>query len=126
MKETKKSRVVSVSLLAAMAATMLAGCGSNPRQVRRCADEQGNVLPDTNCERGYVGGGYYGGGMMGRGGYPGWVYGGSGGTTPGSRVMGFTKTPTAGADVVTSGGRVISRGGLGGRSSGGGFFGGFG
>jgi hypothetical protein len=120
MNDMKKSAAVSVSLLAAMAATLMGGCGSNPRQVRRCVDEKGNVLPDSDCERGY----YYGG--MGRG-YPGWVYGGSGGNNPGNRAMGFTRTPNPDADVVAPNGRVISRGGLG-RSggSGGGFFGGFG
>jgi hypothetical protein len=119
----KKSAHVPAILVASLAASILsAGCSSGPKEVRRCVDDKGVVLSDAECEKldnraaGRPIGGYHA--------YPHWVYGGSGGSTPGSRAMGFKSTPTEGAHIVSPAGRTISRGGFGGSSRGGGGFGG--
>jgi hypothetical protein len=120
----KKSAHVPAILVASLAASILSGgCSSGPREVRRCVDDKGVVLSDAECEKleNRTGSGGYVGGYRG---YPHWVYGGSGGNTPGSRAMGFRSTPTEGAHVVSPSGRTISRGGFGGSSRGGGGFGG--
>ncbi len=82
-------------------------------------DDKGVVLSDEACEttQRTTSGGYIHS-------YPHWVYGGTGGNTPGSRAMGFRSTPTEGAHVVTPSGRTISRGGFGGGSRSSGGFGG--
>jgi hypothetical protein len=119
----KKSTHVPAVLVATLAASILAGGCSSVREVRRCVDDKGVVLSDAECEmqggqnahtqRSY--GGYHS--------YPHWVYGGTGGNTPGSRAMGFKSSPSSGAHVVSSSGHTISRGGFGGGSHG---FSGFG
>lgn len=106
----KRSQSIEISILAAVAALTVAGCSSGPRQVRRCVDEKGNLLPESAC---VTGGRYYGGGIYS---YPRWVYGG---TMVGNRVQGFSSKPASGAHVVSPSGRTISRGGFGGRSFGG-------
>jgi hypothetical protein len=95
---------------------MLVGCSSSagPAQIRRCVDDQGNVLPDSACEQRR---GYYRGGMYH---YPGWGYGGA---MQGNTLRNFSSTPSADADVITPSGRTISRGGFGRSGSG---FSGFG
>jgi hypothetical protein len=109
MRRMKKSQNVQVQLLAAVAALTLSGCSSpGPREVRRCVDQNGNVLPERECERRSGGGGYYGRGYY----YPRYVYGGS---VDNGRVRNFRTTASPGAHVVTQSGRTITRGGLGGR-----------
>jgi hypothetical protein len=84
-------------------------------------DRNGWLRDDGECERTRSGGGYYGGYYGGSR----WVYGGSGGTRIGEKVLNFRTTPTPGARVTTPTGRVISRGGFGSAGGrGGGFFGG--
>lgn len=100
----KKSQAVPVSLVVSIAALALAGCGGQ-RQVRRCVDVNGNVLPDNECvvpSRRY-------GGI-----YPYWVYGG---TLTRGRVTNFSRTPNSSADIVDSRGSVVRRGFGGGSSS---------
>lgn len=95
----KKSKAVPATLVISIAAIAIAGCGSN-RQVRRCVDEQGNLLPDSACTTTT----YRSGSTFI---YPRWVYGGS---TSGRRVTGYSTTPSSSADVVDSRGSVIRRG----------------
>ena len=114
----KKSKAVPATLVCAVAAMTIAGC-HRESQLRRCVDNTGKVLPDSYCEemhRHRSSFSHYG--------YPHFVYGGYGGHTPGSQARGFVNTPNPGADVVTGSGRVISRGGFGGRGGGGFGFGG--
>ncbi len=96
----KKSQSVPMILVASMAAVALSGCGAN-KQVRRCVDQQGNVLPDTQCvtSTGYRSGGAFI--------YPRWVYGG---TSSGRKVTGFSSTPSSSADIVDSKGTVVRKG----------------
>lgn len=109
----KRSSSVPATFVAAVAATLLTGC-SSPREVRRCVDDRGQVLPDSACEYPRSNYGYRTWGT------PHWGYGGS---ISGGYLRGFSATPSGDRDVVTPSGRTISRGGFGG--SGGGF-GGFG
>ncbi|MGV3618346.1 MAG: hypothetical protein ACO1SV_23720 [Fimbriimonas sp.] len=120
----KKSNQVPAVLLMTVAAATMTGC-NRPRydyttEVRRCVDPQGRIRPDYECERRTSG--YYGGGYRT---YPSWAYGG---TLNNGRVMNFKSSATPGSQVVSPAGRVITRGGFGGSSSGrsGGFFGGLG
>lgn len=114
----KMSREVPATLIAAIAAAMLTGC-SSPREVRRCLDKEGRVIADQYCENPsrYP---YRSGGIVF---IPSFGYGGS---FSGGRVRGYNRAPSGNADVVTSSGRVISRGGFGssGSSSSGSTFGG--
>lgn len=114
----KMSREVPATLVVAIAAAMLTGC-SSPREVRRCLDRDGRVIADQYCENP----GRYPYRHSGIVFIPSFGYGGS---YSGGRVSGFNRAPSGNADVVTPGGRTISRGGFGssGRSSGGGSFGG--
>lgn len=106
----KNSKVgnVSLGLLAVVATSALTGCGGNhyDRVLRRCVDDKGNVLPDVACSNTGRGGYMY----MGRSVFPTWAYGGSGGNTPGSRAMGFTRTVPNTADIVDSRGTVVRKG----------------
>lgn len=112
----KKSSVPVTPLVAAVAALVVTtGCNTQ-RQVRRCVDERGNVLPDSACTTGGYGAGYYGG--IRAFGYPRWVYGGN---VRNGQAFGFTSSPNPRATVVDGAGRTISRGGFG--SSGRGFSG---
>jgi len=100
----KKSKSVPVALVASIAALTISGCGSTQRQVRRCVDQYGNVLPDSSCTSNTRVGGFY----------PYWVYGG---TMRGSRVENFSRTPSSNADIVDSRGTVVRRGFGGGSGS---------
>jgi hypothetical protein len=100
----KKSQSVPVVLVASIAALALTGCGAQ-RQVRRCVDQYGNVLPDSQC--------YTSTTRVG-GTYPYWVYGGS---LNRGRVTGYSRTPIGNADIVDSRGTVVRRGFGGGSSS---------
>ena len=102
----KKSKAVPATLVASIAAIVVAGCG-NSTQVRRCVDDQGNVLPDTQCTNPSTS--TYRSGF-----YPHWVYGGS---LNGRRVSGYSSTPSSSHDIVNSSGSVIRRGFGGGSSS---------
>ena len=112
----RKSASVPATLIIAISASLLTGC-SRPREVRRCLDDRGQVLPDHVCEQP----GRYRSGMGGLIflGTPRFGYGGS--MMGGNRMSGFSRMPTGNADIVTPSGRTISRGGFGstGRSSGG-------
>lgn len=120
----KKSNHVPAALLMTIAAVTLTGCNRRhydySREVRRCVDDQGRVYPDYECERrrSRSGGGFYS--------YPHWVYGGTRGSN--GYLRNYRTSPTAGNEIVTESGRVITRGGFGGSSSGrgGGFFSGWG
>ena len=107
----KKSQAVPGLLVGSVAAAVLSGCGPSVTQTRHCTDGRGRVLPDGECERGT-----YGGGSRA---YPHWIYGGS---YRDGRVTGGSLAPADGARVVTSTGRVISRGGFGSTGGGRGFF----
>jgi uncharacterized protein YgiB involved in biofilm formation len=102
---------------------MLQGCGPTVTQVRRCVDEYGRLLPDNYCGSPYS---YYPSGYGGiyYTGRPSYVYGGSGSFVYGSRVTGYTTTPSNGARVVDTHGTVINRGGFGNSSGSSGSFGG--
>jgi hypothetical protein len=99
----KKSQSVPVVLVATIAAITIAGCGGQ-RQVRRCVDEQGNVLPDSACTSTTrrVGGFY-----------PYWVYGG---TLNRGKVSGYRRTPSTSAEIVDARGTPVVRRGFGGGS----------
>lgn len=80
-----------------------------------CIDSQTNQsVARSMCTSGHVGPGYY---HMGRYYRPGWGYDG---VVNNGRVQNFTASPKNGADVKSSSGRVISRGGLGSTGSSGG------
>jgi hypothetical protein len=100
----KKSKAVPATLVASLAAVIISGCG-NQRQVRRCVDNQGNILPDIQCNSTTT----YRSGF-----YPHWVYGGS---VSGRRVSGYSSTPSSSADIVNSSGTVVRRGFSSGSSS---------
>lgn len=100
----KKSKSVPVVLVASIAAIALSGCGGQ-RQVRRCVDQYGNVLPDSQCNTPTT----RVGGI-----YPYWVYGG---TLNRGRVSGYSRTPSSNADIVDSRGTVVRKGFGGGSSS---------
>jgi hypothetical protein len=109
----KKSNHVPAALLMTVAAATLTGCNrphyDYSTEVRRCLDPQGRILPDRECEqprRSYGSGGYYS--------YPRWVYGGD---YQNGTLRNFRSTPTAGSQVVSPSGRVITRGGFGGSAS---------
>jgi len=102
----KKSKSVPVVLVTTIAAIALTGC-SNERQVRRCVDDQGNVLPDIQCNDTST----Y---TRRTGFYPHWVYGGS---LSRGRVTGGSRTASSSADIVNSSGSVVRRGFGGGSSS---------
>jgi len=104
----KKSKAVPATLVASIAAIVVAGCG-NSTQVRRCVDDQGNVLPDSQCQNTSTT--TY---RRSSGFYPHWVYGGS---VSGRRVTGYSTTPSSSHDIVNSSGSVIRRGFGGGSSS---------
>ena len=74
----KRSRSVNLGLLAAAAGGVLSGCSApvvappiEPKQIQQCVDAQGQVLPESECEkRGSAAnatGGHFGGG-------PFWIY----------------------------------------------------
>ena len=100
----KKSQSVPIVLVASIAAIALTGCSGN-RQVRRCVDQYGNVLPDSQC--------YTSTSRVG-GMYPYWVYGG---TLNRGRVTGYSRTPSSNADIVDSRGTVVRKGFGGGSST---------
>lgn len=110
-------RIVTALLAAAAVSAVLAGCSRST--TARCVDQNGNVLPDSACP-GSVGGGGYVGGSYG-GGYgrtqPRWVYGGGGGTTPGSRATGFSTSAPESGSIHSASGTVV-RGGFGGAGEG--------
>lgn len=105
---------------AAVSAVALGGC-SNQTTTARCVDKNGNVLPDSVCQNngtGYGGGGSYGGSGGGAtAGQGRWVYGGEGGTSPGSRATGFSTTAPDSGDISSPSGTVV-RGGFGGEGEG--------
>jgi hypothetical protein len=101
----KKSKAVPATLVASIAAIVVAGCG-NSTQVRRCVDNQGNLLPDSQCNNTTT---HRTGGF-----YPHWVYGGA---LSGRRVTGYSNTPSSSHDIVNSNGSVVRRGFGGGSSS---------
>lgn len=106
MDKSSKMGQVKLGLLALVAVSAM-GCSQNryDRVLRRCVDDKGNVLPDTACT---MPGGYMHGGTRI---FPTWAYGGTGGITPGTRAMGFTRTaPANGADIVNSRGNVVRKG----------------
>ena len=112
----KKSRAVSLGLLASAAGGILAGCSAPPpvplqglpanTQIQQCVDAQGRVVPDKDCEKtppvgttaSQTGGGYHGGlGMM-----PFWIYH-MGSPMPMGAVMpnaGLRTQPIAGMNTV--------------------------
>jgi hypothetical protein len=102
----KKSKSVPVVLVASIAAIALTGCSSQ-RQVRRCVDQFGNVLPDSQCVTSTTR-------RVGTGIYPFWVYGG---TMNRGKVTGYSRTPSSSADIVDSRGSVVRRGFGGGTST---------
>ena len=115
----RSRRVIPVLLAAAalVSSAALAGC-SNSTTSARCVDQNGNVLPDSACpgaaSGGYAGGS--GGGYAGSGGarpQARWVYGGAGGTEPGSKATGFSDSAPSEGDISSPSGTVI-RGGFGG------------
>lgn len=99
----KKSQSVPVVLVASIAAIALTGCSAS-RQVRRCVDQYGNVLPDSQCYTSTT----RVGGM-----YPYWVYGG---TLNRGRVTGYSRTPSTSAEIVDARGTPVVRRGFGGGS----------
>ena len=137
----KKSAAVPATFCAAVAALIIEGCGPSA-SVRRCVDPSTNrVLPDTVCEAPAVASVIPGRykwvtrgaarmcmdtttniqvsdincqNTMGRSNAfvrrGSWIYDGS---VRNGVVSGFTSTPRAGADVQSSAGRVITRGGFG-------------
>lgn len=105
----KKSRVIELGLLLAMAGA-LTGCRREPSVAQRCVDANGVVVDDKCCATqdqqrgspGFVGGGYYP--------YR-WYYGGYG-TGLGSRVgNGSYDAPPAGTIVRPNSGGTVVRGG---------------
>jgi len=88
----RRTKVLTLALVGT-----LAGCGPNIRreaEVQRCIDSSGRMADEQNCRqlpRGGGGGGYGGYLPIYR-----WVYGGNGGYQPGSRVYGYSESPTPG------------------------------
>jgi len=110
-KTPRRSRRVITTLLAAAAVSAVALTGCSRSSTARCVDASGNVLPDAACPGGSGGGGYVGSGYHGAGGGGRWVYGGGGGTSPGSRATGFSTSAPSSENSSPSGTTV--RGGFG-------------
>jgi len=98
--ERRRSRAVNITLLSALAA-MASSCEEG--DVKRCMDNQGRVVDESRCANAPSHGG--GTGMYF------WAFGGHGGTTPGSTVSGYSRSPIAGRSYATP--HTISRGGFG-------------
>lgn len=117
----KSSATVVVSALSALSLAV-AGCGSPDTVTARCVDKDRRsdgsyrVVDEDRCDdssssSGNGGSGYGGSGHGSSGGY--FYY--YGGTVGSGRVSGGTTTRPSDARVVTESGRVIQRGGMGGR-----------
>jgi hypothetical protein len=106
-------------VVAVSAALLASGCGSTPRDVRRCVDDKGNVVSDSLCASGaaqyrcldskgnVVPDSYCANGTRGysRSYYtPFWTYGG---LMNGNRISGYSRTPRSGAEIVDSGGNWV-------------------
>ncbi len=122
-RKPRRSQAIVTTLLAAAATAamaMLDGCSHDTSTTARCVDQDGHVLPDSACRGGTGGGVYYGGGYgagrLNSVRQPRWVYGGSGGTSVGSRAVGFSTSPPADGEIATRSGTVI-RGGFGGEGA---------
>jgi len=101
MVSMKRSAQVPALLVGAIAATLLAGCDPGPREVRRCVDENGKLLPDQYCENRRTYAGYTG--------IPRYVYGGQYDART-SSVRNFRNAPMADSTITNSSGRVIRSG----------------
>jgi hypothetical protein len=84
----RRSSYVAAPLLASAALALLTAC--RKQEMQRCVDENGVVVPDSDCRNQpleqHNGGTYYH--PFGGGGYYRWYYGGLGGFAAGSRVSG--------------------------------------
>ncbi len=89
----RKSKEVKLTLLAAMALTMVA-CRDERRD---CVDAQGRIIPNTTCDAGSSGAHY--------------VYGGSSGGHIGDAVVGGSSTPRGGFGGIGGGGDAAGHGG---------------
>lgn len=104
----KKSKAVTLSVVASVAAIAMTGCGGRA-QVRRCVDQNGQLLPDIQCGTTSTRTAYRFGSS-----YPHWVYGG---TISKGRITGYSNSPSSTSDIVDSRGTVVRRGFGGGSSS---------
>jgi hypothetical protein len=109
------SRAVRLGMLGALSLTLVA-CGSTEEVRAYCVSDDSRqpdgsyeVVDDDNCDddsvRSHHAGGYY------------WYYGGA---LLGSRIAGGSTIKPKGAKITTAKGKVLQRGGFGGRSSSGG------
>lgn len=112
----KRSTKITLQFVCAASLALLAGCSQQPeRYTRRCADENGDLLPDSYCAG------------AGRGS---WIYMGPNSTVVNNRPTQFVRSEPTSGTIVNSGGTVVraapptARGGFGGSSARSGFFGG--
>lgn len=99
----KRSKSVEIGLIAAIAATLVAGCSRPEDYTRRCVDASGRVLPDSSC------------GFGGRGH---WGYFGRGSSIVNGIGRGFSSSEPSSGRILSSSGSTIrsapvSRGGFG-------------
>jgi hypothetical protein len=92
----RKSKAVPLTVLAALA-FFVTGCQDRPES-RNCVDEQGRIVPDTNCQAYSSTGAHYH-----------YLYGGSSGGHVGDAVVGGSATSSSSG---------VTRGGFGGGSGG--------
>lgn len=102
----KKSKHVPATLVAGVAAAMLAGCSSRMAQERQCVDASGAIVPEIMCRQATSSGV-----VVGHWGYAGQVYSGGHYISGGGGGVGYR-----GGGGAISGG--VSRGGFGGSGEG--------
>jgi hypothetical protein len=87
----KKTRVLTLTLLAGA----ISGCSRmREAEVQRCVDENGTMADEQRCREQQW--------MPPYRPLYGWVYGGNGGYTPGSRVTGYNEVPLPNVEHVTA------------------------
>jgi len=97
----RKSKEVPLTVLAALA-MFVTGCHDTPES-RNCVDDQGRIVPDSNCQAYSSTGAHYH-----------YLYGGASGGHVGDAVVGGSVTPSSGEAGVSRGGFGHSGGGEGG------------
>jgi uncharacterized protein YgiB involved in biofilm formation len=116
----KRSKKIDLTIITILAASFIAGCNRNGAydddgnyvgDVKHCVDQNGTVVPESQCTQ--ANGGGIGGHIPFR-----WYYGGSRVYSPGMRIGGGgSYSPMSGSSYTTP--SAVSRGGFGstGRSS---------
>lgn len=99
----KRSKKIDLTIITLLAASFSAACNNND-DVKHCVDQNGVVVPESQCLN--QGGGLGGHVMPFR-----WYYGGGRLFSPGSRISGGSYTPAASHSYSLP--STVSRGGFG-------------